>query len=87
MRALLVGYGKMGRAIEVVLVQRGHTIAGRFGRGENCLEGKEGKGDLWGASASIALQGLTAGVHLLKAVYAGDNAHAGTTLILSQTIH
>jgi len=34
MRALLVGYGKMGKAIEVALVARGHTIAGRFGRRE-----------------------------------------------------
>ena len=28
MKALLVGYGKMGKAIEAVLVQRGHTVAG-----------------------------------------------------------
>ena len=34
MRALLVGYGKMGKAIEAALVQRGHDVAGRFGRGE-----------------------------------------------------
>jgi len=34
MRALLVGYGKMGKAIEMALVARGHTIAGRFGRKE-----------------------------------------------------
>jgi 4-hydroxy-tetrahydrodipicolinate reductase len=34
MRALLVGYGKMGKAIEAALVARGHTIAGRLGRGE-----------------------------------------------------
>ena len=43
MRALLVGYGKMGRAIEAVILQRGHGVAGRFGRGDICLEGKEGK--------------------------------------------
>jgi len=43
MRALLVGYGKMGRAIEAVLLQRGHGVAGRFERGDICLEGKEGK--------------------------------------------
>jgi len=34
MRALLVGYGKMGKAIEAALVARGHTIAGCYGRGE-----------------------------------------------------
>jgi 4-hydroxy-tetrahydrodipicolinate reductase len=43
MKALLVGYGKMGRAIETVLVQRGHGVTGRFGRGEICLEGEERK--------------------------------------------
>ncbi len=30
MRILLVGYGKMGRAIEPVALERGHTIAGRI---------------------------------------------------------
>ncbi|MGZ5426513.1 MAG: 4-hydroxy-tetrahydrodipicolinate reductase [Thermoanaerobaculia bacterium] len=34
MRSLIVGYGKMGKVIEMALVARGHTIAGRFGRGE-----------------------------------------------------
>jgi 4-hydroxy-tetrahydrodipicolinate reductase len=54
MKALLVGYGKMGRAIEAVLVQRGHGVTGRFGRGEIFLEGKEGKSDRWGASSDAA---------------------------------
>ncbi len=41
MKALLVGYGKMGRAIEAVLVQRGHGVTGRVGRREegDFLEG------------------------------------------------
>ena len=30
MKALLAGYGKMGRAIEAVLVQRGHGVTGRL---------------------------------------------------------
>ena len=34
MKALLVGYGKMGKAIEMALMSRGHEIAGRFGRRE-----------------------------------------------------
>ena len=51
MKALLVGYGRMGRAIEAVLTQRGHTVAGRFGRREICLEVKEEMGDLRGASS------------------------------------
>jgi 4-hydroxy-tetrahydrodipicolinate reductase len=46
MRALLVGYGKMGKAIEAALVQRGHDVAGRFGRREIFLEGEEGRSDL-----------------------------------------
>jgi len=46
MRALLVGYGKMGKAIEAALVQRGHEVAGRFGRREICLESEEGRSDL-----------------------------------------
>jgi 4-hydroxy-tetrahydrodipicolinate reductase len=43
MRAFLVGYGKMGKAIEAVLVQRGHTVVGRVERKEEeFLEGKRG---------------------------------------------
>lgn len=45
MKALIVGYGKMGRAIEAVLIQRGHGVTGRFGGREILLEGKrEGSG-------------------------------------------
>lgn len=40
MKALIVGYGKMGKAIEAVLFQRGHAIAGRFGGREDFLEGR-----------------------------------------------
>ena len=32
MKALIVGPGKMGRAIEAVLVQRGHGVRARVGR-------------------------------------------------------
>jgi 4-hydroxy-tetrahydrodipicolinate reductase len=34
MKALIVGYGKMGRAVEAALVQRGHGVAARIGREE-----------------------------------------------------
>lgn len=44
MRALLVGYGKMGKAIDEVLVARGHDIAGRVVRGEPFFEGELGSG-------------------------------------------
>ena len=30
MQILLIGYGKMGKAIEKIALERGHTIAGRF---------------------------------------------------------
>jgi len=48
MRALLVGYGKMGKAIEAVLVTRGHTVVGKFGGREegerDFLEGNRAEG-------------------------------------------
>jgi 4-hydroxy-tetrahydrodipicolinate reductase len=50
MRALLVGYGKMGKAIEAVLVQRGHVVAGCWDRREIGLEVEESGG---GAAAGI----------------------------------
>ena len=56
MRALLVGYGKMGMAIEAVLVARGHSVTGKFGRREICLEGKKRESDLWGAACDGAAQ-------------------------------
>ena len=76
MKALIVGYGKMGKAIETVLIARGHRIAGRFGRGEICLEGEEGKSDLWSASmCDIALD-----------FTAPDSAAAVVSLLLSKKI-
>jgi 4-hydroxy-tetrahydrodipicolinate reductase len=33
-RALIVGYGKMGKAIEAALAARGHAVAGRIDEGE-----------------------------------------------------
>lgn len=44
MKALLVGYGKMGKAIEMALMSRGHEVLGRFGK-ENLLEGNRSGGD------------------------------------------
>jgi len=55
MKALLVGYGKMGKAIEAALVRRGHDVAGRFGRREICLESEEGRSDLWSVSSAASL--------------------------------
>ncbi|MBK9065144.1 MAG: hypothetical protein IPL89_18510 [Acidobacteria bacterium] len=48
MKALIVGYGKMGKAIEAVLLQRGHTVVGRLGgreeKEEDFLEGNRAAG-------------------------------------------
>lgn len=46
MKALIVGYGKMGKAIEAVLVARGHTVVGKFGGREegDFLEGNRAEG-------------------------------------------
>ncbi|MDG2425910.1 MAG: dihydrodipicolinate reductase C-terminal domain-containing protein [Flavobacteriales bacterium] len=35
---LICGYGRMGRAVETVAVERGHTIVGHIGRGESVGE-------------------------------------------------
>lgn len=51
MRALLVGYGRMGKAVEAALVQRGHAVVGKFGREDICFEATEGEGDLRSASS------------------------------------
>jgi 4-hydroxy-tetrahydrodipicolinate reductase len=41
MRALIVGYGRMGKAIEAVLVARGHTVVGKFGGREEEKEDRD----------------------------------------------
>jgi 4-hydroxy-tetrahydrodipicolinate reductase len=74
MKALLVGYGRMGRAIEAVLVQRGHGVTGRFRRGEICLEGKEGK-EVAAESCDLAFE-----------FTAPDSARALVSLFLSKKI-
>lgn len=38
MRVALIGYGKMGQAIEAILVERGHEIVARIGSEGNSLE-------------------------------------------------
>jgi 4-hydroxy-tetrahydrodipicolinate reductase len=40
MRAALVGYGRMGRAIEEVLGERGHAVVARIGRGGDLREAR-----------------------------------------------
>jgi 4-hydroxy-tetrahydrodipicolinate reductase len=82
MRALLVGYGKMGMAIEAVLVARGHSVTGKFGRREICLEGKEGKSDLWGAASDGAAQAADIAFEFT----APDAAPRAVPLLLSKKI-
>lgn len=82
MRALLVGYGKMGRAIEAVLVARGHAITGKFGGREICLEGQEGKRDLWGAASDAAARAADVAFEFT----APDAAPSIVPLLLSKKI-
>jgi 4-hydroxy-tetrahydrodipicolinate reductase len=60
MRALLVGYGKMGRAIEAALVQRGNLVAGCSGRREieEFLEGHRA-GESLARSGDLAFEFTT----------------------------
>lgn len=84
MRALLVGYGKMGKAIESALAVRGHVIAGRLGREEGrkiCLEREEGRGDLWGAASDAAAQ-----ADIAMEFTAPDSAAALVAFFLSKKI-
>ncbi|MEO8586745.1 MAG: dihydrodipicolinate reductase C-terminal domain-containing protein [Acidobacteriota bacterium] len=82
MRALLVGYGRMGKAIEAVLVARGHVVSGRLGRREICLEGEEGNGALWGAASDAAASGADVAFEFT----APDSAGAVVPLLLSKKI-
>ncbi|MEQ1756919.1 MAG: dihydrodipicolinate reductase C-terminal domain-containing protein [Vicinamibacterales bacterium] len=50
MRLLIVGYGKMGRLVDQIATDKGHTIAARFDVGE---------GD-WSAPADVAIDFTTA---------------------------
>jgi len=55
MKALLVGYGKMGKAIEAALLAKGHAVAGRVDVGDRpeiLLEGKSGEAAGQSASSS-----------------------------------
>jgi 4-hydroxy-tetrahydrodipicolinate reductase len=74
MKALLVGYGKMGRAIEAVLIRRGHGVAGRFGRGEICLEGNSEE------------RGAAAGADVAFEFTTPDSALARVSVLLSKKI-
>ncbi len=48
MKILLIGYGKMGKAIEAIALQRGHAIAGKVDTQEELLK--------FGDSADVAIE-------------------------------
>ena len=78
MKILLVGYGKMGKAIEQVALQRGHTIAGRVDVGDT---------DTIAAGADVAIEFSQPGAafdNIAKCLAAGIPVVCGTTGWLDQ---
>jgi 4-hydroxy-tetrahydrodipicolinate reductase len=60
MKALLVGYGKMGKAVETALLARGHAVVGRVDEGDRpeiLLESESGRSQWPSASGEVAASG------------------------------
>jgi len=73
MKILLVGYGKMGKTIEKIATQRGHTIAGRV---------DIGSGDAIVPGADVAIEFTQPGAavgNITKCIVAGIPVVSGTT--------
>jgi 4-hydroxy-tetrahydrodipicolinate reductase len=73
MNILLVGYGKMGKTIEKIAIQRGHTIVGRVDVGSN---------DAIASGADVAIEFTQPGAavgNITKCVEAGIPVVCGTT--------
>ena len=73
MKILLVGYGKMGKAIEKIATQRGHEIVGRVDIGNT---------DTIAAGADVAIEFTQPGSavdNIMKCVTAGIPVVCGTT--------
>ncbi len=73
MKILLVGYGKMGKAIEKIALQRGHTIAGRVDVGSQ---------DAIAGGADVAIEFTQPGAaveNITRCVTAGIPVVCGTT--------
>lgn len=78
MKILLVGYGKMGKAIEQVALQRGHQIAGRVDVGDT---------DTIAAGADVAIEFTQPGAaidNISKCLASGIPVVCGTTGWLEQ---
>lgn len=79
MRIALIGYGKMGKAIEEIAIKAGHSIAGRFDLGELTPEKL--------ANADVAIEFTQANAvkeNILKCFEAGIPVVIGTTGWYSQ---
>lgn len=75
MKALIVGTGKMGKAVEEALLLRGHSVAGRLGRGDALT------GDL-AREAQVAFEfttGDAAPARVTELLEAGIPVVSGTT--------
>lgn len=73
MKILLVGYGKMGKAIEKIAIERGHTIAGRVDVSSN---------DTIAPGADVAIEFTQPGAavdNITKCLAAGIPVVCGTT--------
>jgi len=73
MKILLVGYGKMGRAIEMVALQRGHQIVGRLRTGDT---------DTIAGGADVAIEFTQPGAavdNIAKCLASGIPVVCGTT--------
>lgn len=79
MRALIVGYGKMGKAIEAALLARGHQIVGKVDEGEDpgvFLESESSRGRTAGASGG-------AGARVVDVAFEFTTPTAAEALVVS----
>lgn len=85
MRALLVGHGKMGKALEAVLIERGHVVAGRIEEGDrpgDFFESESAVGSPAGASSG----GVAAGAEVAFEFTTPTSADGLVRYLLSKNI-
>lgn len=82
MRALIVGYGKMGRAVEAALLLHGHSIFGRLDRGDSVASIDPSAVDVAfeftapGSAPELVASLVTRGVAVVSGTTGWDPAHA-----------